>query len=163
MLPSSLLGGISFNADVCDLCPERRSEMSKKVTGFYRESSIVGNSCITYQCWWFQGWMLKIGISGYTLVPREPRSRVHPPVWMLSDCASAHPDSAPWRTALVAMTATSGWTARMASTVAVSSCVCSRWRPSRTTPLCTTSSCSAGELSCPWGQPAYWDAGLSGK
>ena len=84
----------------------------------------------------------------------------HPPVWMLSDPASAPPDSAPWRTAPAATTATSGWTVLMASTGAVSSCVCSRWRPSRTTPPCTTSSCSVGESSRPRGQPTGRGVGL---
>ena len=56
-------------------------EKKREVPCFYRESSIVGNSCTTYQCWRLQVWVLKIGISGYTLVPREPRPLAHPPVW----------------------------------------------------------------------------------
>lgn len=31
-LPSCMFGGIGFNENVCGLCPERRSKMSKKAT-----------------------------------------------------------------------------------------------------------------------------------
>lgn len=34
MLPSSLFGGIGFNVNVCDLCPERRSKMSRRSLAF---------------------------------------------------------------------------------------------------------------------------------
>lgn len=34
MLPSSLFGGIGFNVNVCDLCPERRSKKSRRSFAF---------------------------------------------------------------------------------------------------------------------------------
>lgn len=38
---------------------------------------------------------VKIGVSSSIPVSREPSALTHTPVWMLSDCASAPPDSAP--------------------------------------------------------------------
>lgn len=131
-----------LNANVCELCPDRNRKMSKNKRPFaFKRRQKGKRKSIDFfpgvivphgACQW-----LRLGLLFYPLV------------WMLSGCASARQDSALWRTAQAAMTATLVWTAQMVSTEAANSCVSSRWRLFQMTPPCTTSSCSAGECCNP--------------